>query len=50
MLLTDMRHLESKKDRTYSSEILPRNYWTWVNDGVLAGGPAPKVTLDSFLS
>jgi hypothetical protein len=50
MLLTDMRHMESKKDRTYASEALPRNYWKWVSDGVQVYGTIPKVTLDSFVS
>jgi hypothetical protein len=48
MLLTDMRNLESKKDRTYSGAAHPRNYWKWVSDGAQLYGTAPKVTLDSF--
>lgn len=50
MLLTDMKHLESKKDRSYSLEALPRNYWKWVSDGVQVFDTIPKVTLDSFVS
>jgi len=50
MLLTDMKHMESKKDRSYASGSLPRNYWKWVNDGVQVFGTIPKVTLDSFAS
>lgn len=50
MLLTDMKHLESKKDRAYQGDSLPRNYWKWVNDGVQVYGTIPKVTLDSFVS
>ena len=47
-LLTDLKHLESKKDRSYSGGALPRNYWKWVSEGVQVYGTIPKVTLDSF--
>lgn len=50
MLLTDMKHLESKKDKDYSSGALPRNYWKWVADGAQVYGAIPKVTLDNYAS
>jgi len=50
MLLTDMKHMESKRDRAYYSGSLPRNYWKWVSEGVQVFGAIPKVTLDSFVS
>ena len=50
MLLTDMKHMESKRDKTYYPEALPRNYWKWVGEGVQVYGTIPKVTLDSFVS
>lgn len=48
MLLTDLRHMESKKDRAYYGGALPTNYWKWVTEGTETSGAAPKVTLDSF--
>ena len=48
MLLTDVKHMESKKDRSYSGGALPRNYWKWVSEGVRVYGTIPKVTLDNF--
>jgi len=50
MLLTDLKHMESKRDRSYYSGALPRNYWKWVVEGVQVYGATPKVTLDSFVS
>lgn len=48
MLLTDLTHLESKKDPTYNEGAPPRNYWKWVCDGAQVYGTVPKVTLDDF--
>jgi len=48
MLLSDLRHLESKKDRGYYTAALPTNYWKWVTEGTEAVESAPRVTLDSF--
>jgi hypothetical protein len=50
MLLSDLKHLESKKDRRYYRGPLPTNYWKWVSDGAQAFGTVPKVTLDDFSS
>jgi hypothetical protein len=48
LLLSDLKHLESKKDRQYYSGTLPRNYGKWIMDGVQAYGSMSKVTLDDF--
>ena len=48
MLLSDLKHLESKLDKDYPEVPLPRNYWKWVSDGAQAFGTVPKVTLDDF--
>jgi hypothetical protein len=48
MLLTDLKHLESKKDREYYGGEQPTNYWKWVADGAQVFGAAPKTTLDDF--
>ena len=48
MLLSDLRHLESKKDRLYYAGPQPTNYWKWISDGAQPSGAAPKVTLDDF--
>jgi hypothetical protein len=48
MLLTDLKHLESKKDREYYGGEQPTNYWKWVADGAQVIGAAPKATLDDF--
>lgn len=48
MLLSDLKHLESKKDREYYAGALPTNYWKWVAEGTQAYGSIPKVTLDDF--
>ena len=50
MLLSDLKHLESKKDRQYYRGTLPTNYWKWVSDGAQTYGTVPKVTLDDFSS
>ncbi len=50
MLLSDLRNLESKKDKTYYGGALPRNYWKWISEGAHVYGAIPKVTLDDFLS
>jgi hypothetical protein len=47
-LLSDFKHLESKKDQDYCVSELPRNYWKWIGEGVQQYGTVPKVTLDSF--
>ncbi len=48
MLLTDLKHLEAKKDRQYYVGTPPTNYWKWVSEGAQTPGAAPKVTLDDF--
>ncbi len=48
MLLSDVRNIEAKRDRTYTGGPLPRNYWKWVAEGSRGKGPSPMVTLDSF--
>jgi len=48
MLLSDLKHLESRKDRQYYAGAPPTNYWKWVSEGAQAPGTAPKVTLDDF--
>lgn len=48
MLLTDPKHLESKKDREYQVGELPTNYSKWVSEGVQVFGHAPGATLDDF--
>ncbi|MGQ9587514.1 MAG: DUF4130 domain-containing protein [Thermoplasmata archaeon] len=50
MLLSDLRNLESKKDKTYYAGSLPKNYWKWITEGAQVYGATPKVTLDDFLS
>lgn len=49
MLMTDLKHMESKKDREYYAGALPTNYWKWVSDGAQVYGTIPKVTLDDFV-
>ncbi|MEM0343886.1 MAG: DUF4130 domain-containing protein [Thermoplasmata archaeon] len=48
MLLRDLKHMESKKDRAYSGVDLPKNYWKWVTEGTETQQAVPRVTLDSF--
>jgi len=48
MLMTDLKHVESKKDGDYYGWDRPTNYSKWVLDGAAAPGTAPKVTLDDF--
>lgn len=48
LLFSDMKHLESRRDKTYSLTQPPRNYWKWISDGAQAFGTVPKVTLDDF--
>jgi hypothetical protein len=48
MLLTDLKHLESKKDQDYYGGEPPANYWKWISEGVQAPGAAPRATLDDF--
>jgi len=48
MLLSDLKHLESKRDMLYQTYPLPRNYWKWVSEGVQSYGSVPKITLDDF--
>jgi len=47
-LLSDIRHLASKRDPEYQTTILPRNYWKWISDGTQVQEPAPRMTLDDF--
>lgn len=47
-MLTDLKHLEARKDPDYASARPPRNYWKWVADGAQVLGSTPKVTLDDF--
>lgn len=47
-LLTDVKHLESKRDLMYSAEPLPKNYWKWVTEGVKEELAQPRVTLEDF--
>lgn len=47
-LLTDIKHLESRRDPRYSAEPLPRNYWKWVAEGAQEESAQPKVTLEDF--
>ena len=49
-LLSDLKHLESKRDKDYSLPALPKNYHKWVADGAQVYGTIPKVTLDSYVS
>ena len=48
MLLTDLKHMESKRDRDYYGWERPMNYAKWVTDGAETYGTVPKVTLDDF--
>jgi len=48
MLMTDLKHMESKKDRDYYGWERPSNYSKWVSEGAASPGAAPKVTLDDF--
>jgi hypothetical protein len=48
LLLSDVKHLESKKDPLYADGPLPTNYWKWVSEGAEDEGPAPSVTLDDY--
>lgn len=50
MLFSDLKHLESKKDREYYVGALPTNYWKWVSDGAQVFGTIPRTTLDDFSS
>jgi hypothetical protein len=50
MLLSDLKHLESKRDREYYAGALPTNYWKWVSDGAQVFGTIPRTTLDDFSS
>ena len=47
-MLSDLKHLEDRKDPDYSLTKPPRNYWKWIADGAQAPGAAPKVTLDDL--
>ena len=47
-LLTDVKHMESKKDPRYSAEPLPKSYWRWVGEGAQEESVPPKVTLEDF--
>jgi hypothetical protein len=47
-LLSDVKHLESKRDPKYSAEPLPKNYWKWVAEGAQDEQPQPRVTLEDF--
>lgn len=47
-LLSDLKHMASKRDPDYQGVAQPKNYWKWVADGAQAPGPAPKLTLDDF--
>jgi len=48
LLLSDIKHLESKKDPLYADGPLPLNYGKWVFEGAEEEGPAPTVTLDDY--
>jgi hypothetical protein len=50
MLFSDLKHLESKRDREYYAGALPTDYWKWVSDGAQVLGTIPKTTLDDFSS
>lgn len=50
MLFSDLKHLESKRDREYYAGALPTNYWKWVSDGAQVFGTIPRTTLDDFSS
>jgi len=47
-MLSDLKHLESKKDPAYQEKDLPRNYWKWVTEGVQEQRAVSSVTLDDF--
>lgn len=47
-MLSDVKHLESRRDAFYSAEPLPRNYWKWVGEGAQEEQAQPKVTLEDF--
>lgn len=47
-LLSDIKHISSKRDPDYQGIPLPRGYWSWVLDGTQVAGPSPKMTLDDF--
>jgi hypothetical protein len=48
MLLSDLKHLESLKDRQYYAGVPPANYRKWVSAGAQEHGTMPKTTLDDF--
>ena len=48
LLLSDLKHLQSKKDPAYADGPLPTNYGKWVSEGAQDEGPAPTVTLDDY--
>ncbi len=48
IMLSDLKHLESKKDPAYQEKDLPRNYWKWVTEGVQEQRTVSSVTLDDF--
>ncbi len=47
-LLSDLKHLASKRDPEYQMASLPRNYWKWVTEGTQVEESAPRMTLDDF--
>lgn len=46
-MLSDIKHLESRRDPQYSLAT-PRNYWKWIADGAQVYGAIPRATLDDF--
>jgi hypothetical protein len=47
-LMSDLKHMTSKRDPDYQGIAPPKNYWKWVTDGAEVQGPVPKLTLDDF--
>lgn len=47
-LLSDLKHLASKRDPDYQGMSPPHNYWKWISEGTETAEEPPKLTLDDF--
>lgn len=47
-LLSDLRHLASRRDPDYEGISMPRNYTKWISEGIQAEEEVPRLTLDDF--
>ncbi len=47
-LLSDLKHLASRRDPEYQATSTPRNYWKWVSEGTQVQERPPRMTLDDF--